>query len=741
MTHPADQAPEEVGGQVVPFPGARSAGDPAPAVAVTVATDADTGEAEAIEGELIEAGAPVPVDAPSPAPAGGWLEERRAYLDSAPAVIPSYLRNRAEFAENAKLAARYYAHKTAFHAVRLPVYTGRLWLRAPAGAGRVTRAWVRWVIDADSKPVLDKASGNVADWTKVAAMQTQRTNFRRKVSVVVLVPAALLVTLAAVLLPGWALGIAAASVASLLGAVGARGTDRPIVSRYVAVHVQRRLDSDEIVAALEAIKIKGNVRFTSPVAVDGPGWRAEMDLPAGHLADEVLEKRAELAAAMRRPLGTVWPETDHDAHPGRLVLWVGKADPAKARRRLWPLLRDGQTDLFRPIPFGFDPRGRLVELDLMYTNMLIGGVMGSGKTSAVLVLALAGALDPTCEMWIYEMKGSGDLDAVRPVCHRYVSGDDDAECKAALDSLRALEKEMKRRKAIIKDLPLEDVPNGRKVYPHLAARRNLRLHPILAIYDECHTLFEHPKYGKAAAEVAGRLIRKARAYGIIIVFTTQRPDANSIPRSVSDNAILRFCLAVTGHLPNDLILGTGAYKRGVRATMFDPRKDAGTGWLALSALDNRIARAAFIKQDEAAEVARRALALRTAAGTLSGQAAGEDIAPEDDTDLLDDLRAVWPAGEATMHSHRLVEALAAYKPDRYGAWLGDKPADAMTEDEQREARAARSTLLAQALKPYGVATRQINKRGDGGSAKGLRWEDLPAPDTAHSDPDDAPEDD
>src|SRR5690606_29290672 len=140
-------------------------------------------------------------------------------------------------------------------------------------------------------------------------------------------------------------------------------------------------------------------------------------------------------------------------------------DPSKARRRIWPLLKDGHVDLFGDFPFGFDPRGRVVSLNLMYTNMLIGGVPGSGKTSAVLVIALAAALDPQCELWVYELKGSGDLEPVRSVAHRYVSGDDDEDCRAALDALRALEQEMNRRKDIIRDLPIEDVPNGRKVYP------------------------------------------------------------------------------------------------------------------------------------------------------------------------------------------------------------------------------------------------------------------------------------
>jgi S-DNA-T family DNA segregation ATPase FtsK/SpoIIIE len=347
--------------------------------------------------------------------------------------------------------------------------------------------------------------------------------------------------------------------------------------------------------------------------------------------------------------------------------------------------------------------------------------MGSGKTSAVLVLSLWGALDPTCELWLYEMKGSGDLEPVRPVCHRYLSGDDDEDCRAALDALRALEQELNRRKKVVKALPLSDVPEGRKVSRRLADRRELGLHPLLAIFDEAHTLFEHDEYKEEAKAIAGRLIRKARAYAMVVVFTTQRPDAESIPKAISDNAILRFCLAVTGHVPNNLVLGSGMYARGVRATMFDPRKDAGTGWLARSALDAQIARAAFITQTEAVAVGKRALALRIAAGTLTGEAAGEEPPEVDDTDLLDHLRAVWPAGEDTMHSAALVEALAVYRPDLYGSW--------MEQDV-----AARSTSFAAALKPFGISTRQVQKRGAGGSAKGVRWEDVEA---ASREPEDA----
>lgn len=65
------------------------------------------------------------------------------------------------------------------------------------------------------------------------------------------------------------------------------------------------------------------------------------------------------------------------------------------------------------------------------------------------------------------------------------------------------------------------------------------------------------------------------------MFKTQRPDAASIPKATSDNAILRFCLAVTGHMADNLVLGSGAYARSPRAVRVtcEPRAmDEGADW-------------------------------------------------------------------------------------------------------------------------------------------------------------------
>ena len=98
--------------------------------------------------------------------------------------------------------------------------------------------------------------------------------------------------------------------------------------------------------------------FPSPVREDGPGWRAEVDLPYGVTATQVIERREQLASGLRRPLGAVWPEPVTSEHAGRLELWVGRADISKARPAPWPLAARRRATCSRRVPFGTDVRGR-----------------------------------------------------------------------------------------------------------------------------------------------------------------------------------------------------------------------------------------------------------------------------------------------------------------------------------------------------------------------------------------------
>ncbi|KUL26626.1 FtsK/SpoIIIE domain-containing protein [Streptomyces regalis] len=668
--------------------------------------------------DVVQDAEPRPVDPPEQkAPEGTWIAERQAYLADAPPVVPAALRRWDVFKATTRWTVSYYAHVTGFHTLRAPVYLARLLLRAPRGTGRLLVRWGKWVADTEARPVEAKAaaSADIEAWLALSREHSRRVRPRRIASLAVATVTGITTAVAAFLVPGWT--AAAALTAAALAGLNGKKNDRPLITRYVARNVMRRLDSTEVFDALAAIGIEGKkgkrgVEFASEVMRDGPGWRAEVDLPPGVEATAVLEKRAALAAAMRRPISTVWPEADRTAHPGRLVLWVAQRDPAKAGRKLWPLMRDGQADVYQPLPFGFDPRGNLVEMTLIYSNLLVGGIPGSGKTSCALAIVLGVALDPTAELWIYELKGSGDLDSVRPLCHRYVSGDEDEDLDAALAGLRSGIAEYQRRAKFIKSLPASEVPEGRKVTRALAEKYpEQQLGPRVIVIDEIQELFTDADRKEEAAALCTRLIKKGRAYGLILIMLTQNPDAPSLPTSVSSSVGTRLALAVLDWRANNNILGTGAYDRGLRATDISV-DEQGTGILARGR-DGVTVRAAFIKQTEAEDIAKRALALRTAAGTLSGQSVGEQVTELDVETVVDHLRAIWPDGVEAVHSHRLVDALARFRPDLYKPWLDMDAAGA-------------STALSGALKPFRVATKQLTIRECCGGAKGVRWADVPA---------------
>ena len=85
----------------------------------------------------------------------------------------------------------------------------------------------------------------------------------------------------------------------------------------------QKLTSDIVLRALASLGIaainqaqgkgRDGIAFTAPITRDGPGWRADVDLPYGVTVTDVIERRDRLASGLRRPLGCVWPEAD----PGR----------------------------------------------------------------------------------------------------------------------------------------------------------------------------------------------------------------------------------------------------------------------------------------------------------------------------------------------------------------------------------------------------------------------------------------
>ena len=356
----------------------------------------------------------------------------------------------------------------------------------------------------------------------------------------------------------------------------------------------------------------------------------------------------------------MWPEAVPAEHEGRLRLWIGFSDLSKARPRPWPLLRTGTADIFGHIPFGTDPRGRPVTAPMFEVNWLIGAAPGQGKTAAVRVLAASAALDPVADLWVHELAGKGDLEPFAQVAYRYCSGLDDDAIAYTAESLRLLRAEFTARSKAFKATASER-PHG-KLTRELAADRSRRLRPIVAVFDEVQNLFTHPVFGAQAADDAAFVIRLGRAYGIILILATQRPDKDSLPTAVSGNVTARFCLRVPGHIENDMILGTSAHANGYKATLFRAKTDAGLGWLKGDD-DPQVVRTYYIDLPKAGLIAARARAMRQAAGVLTGYAAGQQ-ADEEARSFAADVLAVF-GGDDKLWCSTIADRLADQFPGVY----------------------------------------------------------------------------
>lgn len=658
----------------------------------------------------------VPVDAPTPVRVS-WRESIRG--EQRREVLPAWLRSRDELRKQVRWVWEHYTHVSAFHAVRLPVYAGTLAVRSPQGAARLVGGVFRWASDADGRPVRADAvrRADAAEYLKLAKHRDGRIRLRVTILVAAVACAGMLLTALILAGPTWGLALALLGMVAGLGFLGAP-QDRPIVGPAVVKPQVQKLTSHIVLRALGALGIAGINQaitkgwgpraFVAPITRDGPGWRADVDLPYGVTAVDIMERRDRLASGLRRPMGCVWPEPVYDQHTGRLVVWVGDQDMNQAPQPVWPLVKSGTASLFKPLPYGTDQRGRQILINLMYANMLIGAMPGMGKTFALRVLLLAAALDVTCELLVWELKGTGDLSPLGKVAADYGSGPDDETCERALKSLRYVYKELERRAKVIAGLPKDVCPEN-KVTAELAARKSLGLHPLVLAIDECQELFAHPEFGKEAESLAVAIIKRGRALAVILLLATQRPDKDSLPTGVSANVGIRFCLRVMGQIENDMILGTSSYKNGIRATTFTAR-DTGIGYLVGAGPDAQIARSFYVDNKDADRICDRARTAREAAGTLTGYAAGETTTADTGPayDLLGDVLAVMPGGEPKVWVSTLAARLAELRPDVYGTWMPDQ--------------------LTVALKPYGVRTGQVwgtdEDSGKGANRRGITRDDV-----------------
>jgi S-DNA-T family DNA segregation ATPase FtsK/SpoIIIE len=220
--------------------------------------------------------------------------------------------------------------------------------------------------------------------------------------------------------------------------------------------------------------------------------------------------------------------------------------------------------MFDPIYLGIDEAGEPVYLPMMYNNLLVGGVPGSGKSVTLSLIVAHAALSMDCRLCLIDGK-QVELGLWKDTADVFVGPDIDH----AINTLRRLQQVMDNRYAFLM------AHRRRKI------ERGDGMNAILLCLDEI-AFFSATVGDKTQRDTFSALLRdivaRGRAVAVIVVGATQRPTSDIIPTSLRDIFSWRIAGRCTNDISSDVILGYGWAGRGFSAASIHPL-DQGVVWV------------------------------------------------------------------------------------------------------------------------------------------------------------------
>lgn len=305
--------------------------------------------------------------------------------------------------------------------------------------------------------------------------------------------------------------------------------------RRARVRVERTIEAWPNIA--ENIGLSG-ARIGS-VAVDAWGWTARVILRKGATAAQAIDKLPAIESGFGIRPGSARALPD-ETRADRFILRVIETDP---HENPIPWAGPEVNSIAKPFELGLFEDGRPVRILLLRRNILIGGIVGSGKSGIVNVILAILAMCRDVVVWGVDLKGGMELGpwaaclgrlATTPAQATELFADAVAELDRRADALAA------------KGLRLwEPTPRD----------------PALLIVVD-----EYAEMPEEAQEYADSLARRGRAVAVNLLAATQRPTQSAMGgKSVRSQMDVRICLRVRERRDVDLILGQGAFNTGWHA--------------------------------------------------------------------------------------------------------------------------------------------------------------------------------
>ena len=168
-------------------------------------------------------------------------------------------------------------------------------------------------------------------------------------------------------------------------------------------------------------------------------------------------------------------------------------------------------------------------------HILLGGSTGSGK-SVLLKLLIMQCVKKGADVYIADFKGGVDFS---PVWH--------TKCKIIIDEnsllniLTEIVYELENKKTLLRESGCANIGEYNKHYGQ-------KLRRIIFACDEVAEVLDKTGLSKEAKEIITKIesklsviARQCRAFGIHLIFATQRPDANILTGQIRNNIDYRVC--------------------------------------------------------------------------------------------------------------------------------------------------------------------------------------------------------
>ncbi|MEO3931145.1 hypothetical protein ABGB07_45995, partial [Micromonosporaceae bacterium B7E4] len=144
-------------------------------------------------------------------------------------ILPAWLCSRDELRDAVRWTVGHATHSTGYHLLRVPKYAGKLAVRSPRGAYRVTRATVRWLFDLEGEQVRQATvrREDAEEYLKLSRQRDRRVRWRGIVAtfgIAVMLAGGISLVFA----PSWARWGILAMAVTLFGMIG-QPADKPLL--------------------------------------------------------------------------------------------------------------------------------------------------------------------------------------------------------------------------------------------------------------------------------------------------------------------------------------------------------------------------------------------------------------------------------------------------------------------------------------------------------------------------------